>query len=255
LGLSGLIIRYLDHTYADTVEHRYAAQLFCMELNPQALLLDVGCKEGINTLRLGDAIGTRRLLGLECNLRTLRQAAHRRIDPIVGDANRPLPLKDESVDVVTATDVLEHLVDPQMLVRETYRVLKPGGYAMFATPNLASWHNIFALLIGLQPFSGPNVTTMLDAEVGMVRRVHRRAYGLPEDGPIDDPTDPAELRHIVVIAYRSLLRLMERQGFQVEYARGFGYYPLPPLLARLLARIDPWHAHHVVVKARKQAMG
>ena len=124
-----------------------------MEPDPEALYLDIGCQIGRNTMRLAGAIGTRRLLGLECNVRTLCQAAQEGIEPIVGDANHPLPLQGESVDVVTATDIIEHLVDPQMLVSETYRVLRPGGYAMFATPNLASWHNIFALLIGLQPFA------------------------------------------------------------------------------------------------------
>ena len=147
--------------------------------------------------------------------------------------------------------VVDDEVDWLSPLAEMYRVLRPGGYAMLATPNLASWHNIFALLIGLQPFSGPNVTTMLDAELAMVKRMHRRAYGLPADGPIDDPSEPEGLRHIVVIAYRSLLRLMAGAGFRVEYARGFGYYPLPPLLARPMARIDPWHAHHLVVKVRK----
>jgi hypothetical protein len=37
----------------------------------------------------------------------------------------------------------------------------------------------------------------------------------------------------------------------VEHALGFGYYPLPPGLARLASRVDPAHAHHMVVKARK----
>lgn len=255
IDFSRLIVRYLDYVYKDTVQRRYVAQRSCMERDPKALFLDVGCEEGINTVRLARAIGTQHVFGLEYNRRTLHHAVHRGIRVMMGDANRPLPLSDTSVDVVTAMDVLEHLVEPQMLVSEVYRVLRPGGYAVFATPNLASWHNIFALLIGLQPFSGPNLTTMLDAELGVVRRLHRRAYGLPENGPVEDCSEPEMLRHIVVIAYRSLLRLMERQGFQVEYARGFGYYPLPPLLARLFARIDPWHTHHVVVKARKQATG
>jgi SAM-dependent methyltransferase len=188
---------------------------------------------------------------MDYNARTLREAATSDIHAFVGDANFPLPCPDASIHAVTAIDVIEHLIDPRMLVREAYRVLQPGGYAIFATPNLASWHNIFALLIGLQPFSGPNLTTMLDADVDVVRRLHRQAYDLDEQSEIEDRGEHELHRHIVVVAYRSMLRLMRREGFTIEYARGFGYYPLPPILGRLAARLDPWHTHHMVIKGRK----
>jgi SAM-dependent methyltransferase len=250
-GLNRMLARYLDHIYQDTVHRRYQAQRDCLEVNPEAVLLDIGCQTGINTLRLAETIGTCRVIGLEFNARTLRQAAAQGIKPIAGDANRPLPLPDNSVDVVTAMDVLEHLVDPRMLVRESFRVLRPNGYAVFATPNLASWHNIFALLIGLQPFSGPNLTTMLDADLDIVRRLHRQAYDLPAEGEVQSQGEDELHRHIVVIAFRALVRLMGREQFRVEYARGFGYYPFPPTVAQLCSRLDPWHTHHMVVKGRK----
>jgi SAM-dependent methyltransferase len=154
------------------------------------------------------------------------------------------------VDVIIASDVLEHLANPYVFVGEMYRVLRPGGYVVLDTPNLASWHNIFALLVGVQPFSGPNITTMDDADVELVRQMHHSTvYVSEEQQPEDSRHELA--RHIVVVAYLSLLKLCERWGFQIEQALGFGYYPLPVPLARIFQRLDPRHTHHVLIKARK----
>jgi SAM-dependent methyltransferase len=47
-----------------------------------------------------------------------------------------LPFGDASMDVVACFQVLEHLRRPDVALSEIHRVLKPGGYACLATPNL-----------------------------------------------------------------------------------------------------------------------
>jgi len=49
-----------------------------------------------------------------------------------------LPLRDSSVDCVTALDVLEHVEDDRLAVRELARVLKPGGMAVVTVPAMPS---------------------------------------------------------------------------------------------------------------------
>lgn len=230
---------------------RRASQQMMMELNPQARLLDCGCREGDNTLELAKQVGTRCILGLDYNSAALVQAAKRDILPLRGNLNHSIPLEDNSVDVIVASDVLEHLVNPYVFVGEIHRVLRPGGYLVLDTPNLASWHNIFALLIGVQPFSGPNITTMRDADFEMVRRMHRSVCNLAEEVEDTDHSDQELTRHIVVVAYASLVKLLKRWGFLIEQVRGFGYYPLPVPLARAFQRLDIRHTHHVLIKARK----
>ncbi|KPJ85076.1 hypothetical protein AMJ57_04385 [Parcubacteria bacterium SG8_24] len=46
---------------------------------------------------------------------------------------------DDVFDVVSLTDVLEHVSEPVTLAAEVSRVLKPGGVALIITPNAASW--------------------------------------------------------------------------------------------------------------------
>ncbi|TSC67943.1 MAG: 2-polyprenyl-3-methyl-5-hydroxy-6-metoxy-1,4-benzoquinol methylase [Parcubacteria group bacterium Gr01-1014_72] len=47
----------------------------------------------------------------------------------------PLPFKDNSLNGVTAWEVLEHLENPHQTLREIKRVLIPGGYFLFSVPN------------------------------------------------------------------------------------------------------------------------
>ena len=49
-----------------------------------------------------------------------------------------IPFASNSFDSVLCTAVLEHLEDPAVAIRESFRVLKPGGYAIYTMPLF--WH-------------------------------------------------------------------------------------------------------------------
>lgn len=46
---------------------------------------------------------------------------------------------DQSFDVVTMWHLLEHVDDPTMYLRESHRLLKPGGKLVIEVPNIDSW--------------------------------------------------------------------------------------------------------------------
>jgi ubiquinone/menaquinone biosynthesis C-methylase UbiE len=57
-------------------------------------------------------------------------------------SSEALPFPDNSMDVVYHKSVIEHVYDPVPLMRETMRVLKPGGKVICLTPD---WHSQMAV--------------------------------------------------------------------------------------------------------------
>jgi SAM-dependent methyltransferase len=50
------------------------------------------------------------------------------------------PVEDASVDVVLATETLEHVPDPGRFLAEAARCLRPGGELVLSVPFAARWH-------------------------------------------------------------------------------------------------------------------
>ena len=63
------------------------------------------------------------------------------IDPnrIVAAVGEALPFADQTFDLIYSSYVLEHVRDPEKVLTEAVRVLKPGGMAVFELPNHLSY--------------------------------------------------------------------------------------------------------------------
>lgn len=55
---------------------------------------------------------------------------------------KTIPLPDQSVGSAMATEVLEHVFDPQETLAEIFRVLQPGGAFFFTVPFLWPLHEV-----------------------------------------------------------------------------------------------------------------
>jgi len=94
-------------------------------------VLELGCGTGVLARQLLDFGNT--VTGLD-----ISEAAIAQLPPEIKGVVSTLPdipLPDNSFDVVVATEVLEHLDDDRTCVKETVRVLRPGGRAFFGVPN------------------------------------------------------------------------------------------------------------------------
>jgi 2-polyprenyl-6-hydroxyphenyl methylase/3-demethylubiquinone-9 3-methyltransferase len=106
------------------------------------LVLDVGCGAGFLCNQLAE-MGLR-VKGIDTSKDSLRVAKKYdrtlTVDYQLSSAYE-LPFEDESIEVVTCLDFLEHVEDPKRVIQECARVLRPGGLFFFHTFNRSflSW--------------------------------------------------------------------------------------------------------------------
>lgn len=112
-------------------------------LGKNCTCLDIGCGGGLLTNYLAFQ-GIQSVEGIDLSMGSLIQAKKNDTTQsvIYRQANAVcLPHKNNSFDVVTAMDILEHVEQPEDLIREAARVLRPGGLFFFHTfnRNFFSW--------------------------------------------------------------------------------------------------------------------
>ncbi len=168
----------------------------------------------------------------------LAEVARRRGLHVQGtDLNDGLPYPDGYFDVVHGNQVIEHLQNTDVLLKECRRVLKDSGYCVLSTNNLASWHNVFSLILGMQP-----PPMHISSEIVLGNRFDPvRGQNHPHAGNC----------HYRVFAYQGFKELCEYHGLRVEVPLTVGYYPLPPRIARLATSLDPRHGSFLTFRLQK----
>ncbi len=123
-------------------------------------VLEVGCGAGVDLARF--ARGGADVTGVDVAASAIELARANfaqqglRGDFQVADGEQ-LPFPDESFDLVYAHGVVQYTADPQRLVGECRRVLKPGGEAIVQVYNRISWLNALSTLmkVGLEHEGAP----------------------------------------------------------------------------------------------------
>ena len=123
-------------------------------------LLEVGCGAGIDLVRF--AKGGARVTGVDLSETAIELAkknfahagVHGDLDVMDGES---LAFPDAHFDAVYAHGVLQYTENPVQMVREMFRVLKPGGQAIFMVYNRFSWLRLMSLVanVGLEHEDAP----------------------------------------------------------------------------------------------------
>jgi len=104
-----------------------------------ARMLDVGCGDGRLARAIKHLLPQTVVHGCDLSVAALDRAQgvdrHYAVDLNV----EPLPESDGSLDLVIASEVIEHLIEPGRAVAEFHRVLRPGGHVLITVPNVAFW--------------------------------------------------------------------------------------------------------------------
>jgi len=182
--------------------HDYAIEL----VGARRDVLDVGCGDGYLAAKL--ATNDNRVFGVDSVAQPVHRAA---FDTYVeADLNRGIgpaldALAGRRVDRVLLLDVLEHLWNPESLLRQAALALKPEGRVIVSLPNVANVTVRLALLFGRFTYR----------DRGILDRTHVRFFTL-----------------------RTARALLEQTGWSIETERAtvmplellFGLSPLNPIM-------------------------
>ena len=199
-------------------------------------MLDVGCGTG----ELLEAVmkakpALRSGVGMDLAANVAAHLATRGLTGVVGNLNERWPFESGSFDNVIAAEVIEHVFDTDLFVREAWRILKPGGALILTTPNLAYAANRLLLAFGIQP---------LFTETSTTRSLGRWLPFLGQGNQTQG--------HLKIFTGGALQELLMMGGFAVEAIRGYRFMQTGILGAvDQLLTIRPTLSAGFAVRARK----
>lgn len=207
-------------------------------------VVDFGCGEGELSFLMA-TLGVRSITGLE-----ISPDRHKAALAALKEISLPLPprfvlaqhmdrveLPDQSVDVLLCFDVLEHIMDYEAIIREWYRVLRPGGRVLIWW--VPWWHPYGPHIESLVPIPWSHV---FFSERALLRTC-ARIYDMPEFQPrVWDLDETGRKKPNKWLSMKSLPevnkltmgrfeRLVRAAGLEIESRRlrGFGSSTLAKL--------------------------
>jgi 2-polyprenyl-3-methyl-5-hydroxy-6-metoxy-1,4-benzoquinol methylase len=119
------------------------------DIDKRTTWLDLGCHQGQFLTKLISSFGLRGL-GSDDWDPALKSAEDAGWEYRQADLDSELPWS-EPVDVVSALEVLEHMIDTDGFLRRAHDILKPNGWILLSTPNINSLRNRVTVPIGRYP--------------------------------------------------------------------------------------------------------
>jgi 2-polyprenyl-3-methyl-5-hydroxy-6-metoxy-1,4-benzoquinol methylase len=132
------------------IQNRLRKSLEWIKAQHPKNVLDIGCGDGFFSLKIQKATNAI-VWGIDVSFEAIEEAGNLGVKARQCNLNDGICFEDECFDLVFCGEVIEHVLDPDLLLDEIWRVLEPTGILILSTPNLAAWYNRILLLFGVQP--------------------------------------------------------------------------------------------------------
>lgn len=138
-------------------------------------ILDIGCGEGI----IHEGKSSLAFM-LDNSMRRLIEARGKAGPVVCGDA-RYLPFKNESFDTTLLVAIIEHVDDPERVLQEVARVMRPHGLCAILFPN-DFWMSLGRCLLLKYPPRNPGHVSFITPK--RIRNAIRETFNVIEYEPL-----------------------------------------------------------------------
>jgi SAM-dependent methyltransferase len=202
------------------------------------VFMDLGCGYGLLTFIVADFIGVEKVYVVDIDVERLSllnnkirsRSSVKEVILLNHDFCKPVDI-NEKVQLVTSFGSLEHVTCWDDVLEDVNNVLVNGGYFLVSMPNLGSWVNRLALLLGYQP---------RDLEIST-----KKLYG------VAPPYGHEVIGHVKVATFKAFKEYLMDNGFEIVIAKPL--YNKQSLLINLIDKIfsTPALSRRFIVLARK----
>jgi 2-polyprenyl-3-methyl-5-hydroxy-6-metoxy-1,4-benzoquinol methylase len=176
-------------------------------------ILDIGCASGYvgaELIKRGAYV-----IGTDISEQAIQIAQKRISEAYVVEVGDILPAgMAADFDIVIMSEILEHIFEPEPMLKKVHTALKPTGSLIITTPNFLTWTNRFKFLFG--------------------------RFKYQEQGMFD-------FGHIRWFTYSYLLEVLQASGFNIVEEKNIIF---PGKLTKLLKRWPSLFAWQFIVKAK-----
>ena len=139
--------------YNHIIHSSRVEQILNYTANISGKVLDIGCFDGFITEKILKQ-GNKEVIGMDRWEEAMELTRSKGIETVWGDMDNPqIPFADNYFDCVVAADVFNSIFDPDAVMEEVTRILKPQGKLIITVPNLASSGNRLLMLLGFAPYN------------------------------------------------------------------------------------------------------
>ena len=160
-------------------------------------ILDIGCLTGYLSFFCKER--GNQVIGIDFLKSAIRQAKSLGVDARYCNIEQDnIPVGSKTFDIIICSEVIEHLIDPICMFRRIKKILKPFGFVIISTPNIAYIQYRIEALLGKLPDYCE----------------FRNKY----------PERPYNFQHKSLFTHKVLKETLEQAGFRVKIWDGHSSY-------------------------------